>query len=146
MSCWSSRTGRSRAGRRSSRVIAVVLALFSTASCAGAPGSRPPSSIPGPAVSSPFPTVVSPSASPHGGRPYPNESRYTDPLERYAYRSAYSQCRFLSIEKMAEAYGGDADRPPLVAQAYAEATFPDSADHREATFRGCLDAFEQGTG
>jgi hypothetical protein len=46
---------------------------------------------------------------------------------------------------MAEGFGGDPDDPPSVARAYAVATFPESVEHRDATFQGCLDGFKAAT-
>lgn len=73
---------------------------------------------------------------------YPNLSRFTDPVDRFAYKSAYSDCRLIGVEGTAEAFGGDPDAPSSVARAYAVAIFRESEEHREATSQGCLDAFE----
>jgi hypothetical protein len=72
---------------------------------------------------------------------YPNLSRFTDPFDRFAYKSAFSDCRLIGVEGTAEAFGGDPDDPSSVARAYAVATFPNIEEHREATSQGCLDAF-----
>ena len=66
-------------------------------------------------------------------------------MDQLTYKTAYSNCRLAGVEGAAEAWGGDPVEPPSVAQAFAIATFPDSEEHREATFQGCLDAFETGT-
>jgi hypothetical protein len=73
---------------------------------------------------------------------YPNLSRFVDPLDRFAYKSAYSDCHLIGVAGIADAYAGDPNDPSAVAQAYAEAVFGTSEQHREATFRGCLDAFK----
>lgn len=86
--------------------------------------------------------TVTPSPSPSDEVRYPNLSRFTDPVDRFAYKSAYSDCRLFGIEGTAEAFGGDPDAASSVARAYAVATFPNIEDHREATSQGCLDAFE----
>ena len=73
---------------------------------------------------------------------YPNLSRFADPLDRFAYRSAYSDCHLIGVAGTADAFGGDPNDPRAVARAYAEAVFGSSGEHLEATFQGCLDAFE----
>jgi hypothetical protein len=87
-------------------------------------------------------STVTPSPSLSDEVRYPNLSRFTDPLDRFAYKSAYSDCRLIGVEGTAEAFGGDPDDPSSVARAYAVATFPNIEEQRQATFRGCLDAFE----
>lgn len=69
---------------------------------------------------------------------------FTDAFDRFAYKSAYSDCRFIGIDGTADAFGGDSGDPPSVARAYAVAAFPQSVEHRDATSQGCLDAFETG--
>lgn len=127
------------------RVMAAAAAvLLAAAACAGEPRiqSRGPSPPPGgPAPSS---TVTSSSPSPSDTARYPNLSRFNDAFDRFAYKSAYSDCRFIGVDATAEAFGGDPDDPRSVARAYAVATFPQSVEHREATLQGCLDAFETG--
>jgi hypothetical protein len=86
--------------------------------------------------------TVTPSPSPSDEVQYPNLSRFTDPVDRFAYKSAYSDCRLIGVEGTAEAFGGDPDAPSSVARAYAVAIFRESEEHREATSQGCLDAFE----
>ena len=83
-----------------------------------------------------------PPPSPSDEVRYPNLSRFTDPVDRFAYKSAYSDCRLIGVEGTAEAFGGDPDAPSSVARAYAVAIFRESEEHREATSQGCLDAFE----
>jgi hypothetical protein len=86
--------------------------------------------------------TVTPSPSPSDEVRYPNLSRFTDPVDRFAYKSAYSDCRLIGVEGTAEAFGGDPDTPSSVARAYAVAIFRESEEHREATSQGCLDAFD----
>jgi hypothetical protein len=86
--------------------------------------------------------TVTPSPSPSDEVRYPNLSRFTDPVDRFAYKSAYSDCRLIGVEGTAVAFGGDPDAPSSVARAYAVALFPNIEEHREATSQGCLDAFE----
>ena len=86
--------------------------------------------------------TLTPSLSPADEVRYPSLSRFTDPVDRFAYKSAYSDCRLIGVERTAEAFGGDADAPSSVARAYAVAIFRESEEHREATSQGCLDAFE----
>lgn len=86
--------------------------------------------------------TVTPSPSPSDQVRYPSLSRFTDPVDRFAYKSAYSDCRVIGVEGTAEAFGGDPDTPSSVARAYAVAIFRESEEHREATSQGCLDAFE----
>jgi len=88
------------------------------------------------------PTTVTPSPSASDEVRYPNLSRFTDPVDRFAYKSAYSDCRLIGVEGTAEAFGGDPDAPSSVARAYAVAIFRESEEQREATSQGCLDAFE----
>lgn len=86
--------------------------------------------------------TVTPSPSLSDGAQYPNLSRFTDAFDRFAYKSAHSACRLLGVDGGVEAFGGVPDDAASVARAYALATFPNSEEHRDATFRGCLDAFE----
>jgi hypothetical protein len=71
--------------------------------------------------------------------------RFNDPFDRFAYKSAYSDCRLIGVDGTAEGFGGDPENPPSVARAYAAAIFPDSVKHRDATYQGCLDGFEART-
>jgi len=121
---------------------AAVAMLLTAAACSGEPGtsSRSPSLQQGSATPSPIVTSSGPSRS--NAADYPNLSRFTDPFDRFAYKSAYSDCRFIGVDGIAEAFGGDPEEPRSVAQAYAVTAFPQSLEPREATFQGCLDAFE----
>lgn len=89
-----------------------------------------------------MPSTGTPSPSPGDAPEYPNLSRFADPFDRFAYKSAYSDCRLIGVESTADAFGGDPDDPSSVARAYAESVLPSSEEHQEATFRGCLDGFE----
>jgi hypothetical protein len=127
------------------RVMAAALAMLLTAAaCSGEPGTSFRSPTLQPSNATPSPTVASSGPSPSNAAGYPNLSRFTDPFDRFAYKSAYSDCRFIGLDGAAEAFGGDPDDPRSVARAYAVATFPQSVEHREATSQGCLDAFETG--
>jgi hypothetical protein len=119
----------------------VASLLVAAGACTGGASTPPPS--PAPTTASAVPTATeSSSPSPSDATRYPNLSRFTDPFDRFAYKSAFSDCRFIGVDGTAEAFGGDPSQPSSVARAYAAATFPGSEEHREASFQGCLDAFE----
>jgi hypothetical protein len=127
--------------RRRSRVVATGLAvIFAVGGCASetTPASSPTSET---GTIMPSPTETS-SPSPSEAAEYPNLSRFSDPFDRFAYKSAYSDCGLIGVDGTADAFGGDPGEPSTVARAYAVAVFPDSEERRKATFRGCLDAFE----
>jgi hypothetical protein len=127
--------------RRRSRVVATGLAvIFAVGGCAPetTPASSPTSET---GTIMPSPTETS-SPSPSEAAEYPNLSRFSDPFDRFAYKSAYSDCGLIGVDGTADAFGGDPGEPSTVARAYAVAVFPDSEERRKATFRGCLDAFE----
>lgn len=88
------------------------------------------------------PATVTPSPSLPEDAQCPNLSRFTDAFDRFAYTSAYSACRLVGVDGGAEAFGGVRGDAASVARAYAVATFPNSEEHRDASFQGCLDAFE----
>lgn len=90
-------------------------------------------------VAQPTPTVA---PSPSEVVAPPNPPNFTDPFDRLAYELAHSNCRLTGIARTAAAFEADRDDPRSVARAYAEGTLPGSDEHREATYRGCLDAFE----
>jgi hypothetical protein len=120
------------------------LLLLATA-CAG--GAQPTTQdaitpLPSPSAS------VSPSpASPTPIEPrYPNLSRFTDPIDRFSYKSAYTDCRFLELEGAADAYGGNPAEPASVARAYASAIYSQATSYREAAFQGCIDALTEPRG
>ena len=129
-------------------ILVVVLAaasisvLLAVGACSGEPGTSLRSATPGTVRASPSPPVTSPAHSPSDAARYPNLSKFTDPFDRYAYKSGYANCQFAGLDGMADGFGGDPSSPSSVARAYAAATFPESVEHREATFQGCLDAFE----
>lgn len=131
-----------RPGPLARAMAAAAAALFVSAACSGEPGTESRSSSPPPGSPAPSSPVTSSSPSPSNTGGYPNLSRFTDPFDRFAYKSAYSECRFIGVDATAEAFGGDPGDPRSVARAYAVATFPQSVEHREATLQGCLDAFE----
>jgi hypothetical protein len=119
--------------------VATAAMLLTAAACG--PGSNAPSVNPDSdrgGISASATATPSPSDEVR----YPNLSRFTDPVDRFAYKSAYSDCRLIGVEGTAEAFGGDPDAPSSVARAYALAIFRESEEHREATSLGCLDAFE----
>jgi hypothetical protein len=133
---------------RGQRVLARRVAALATAAIPLAAATCNTGSITQSRSPDPRPDSASASAtvtaapSPSDEARYPNLSRFTDPFDRFAYKSAYSDCRVLGVEAAADAYGGLPDDPSSAARAYAVATFPQSEEHREATFHGCLDAFE----
>lgn len=140
--------GRAEVARQTlARVIAAGFAaiLLAASACSGEPGAPSPSPIPDSGSATPSPAVTSSSPSPSDGPRYPNLRRFTDPFDRFAYKSAYSDCGLLGVDRMAEGFGGDPDDPLSVARAYAVGTFPESVEHQEATFQGCLDGFKAGT-
>jgi hypothetical protein len=91
----------------------------------------------------PAPPVASSSPSSTSEPRYPNLGKFTDPIDRFAYKSAYGDCRILGLEGTAESYGGDPADPASVARAFANAIYRQATSHREAAFQGCLDAFEE---
>jgi hypothetical protein len=141
------KTGRRCCGpwvpsNRRRRALALVAALsLLIAACQGSQGSPTRTSVaerptvtasPTSAGSSPSPTPIEPR--------YPNLSKYTDPLDRLSYKLAYSDCRLLGPDRIAEAYGGELEDPVSVARAYA--AFVHGTQQEDPAFRGCLDAFE----
>jgi hypothetical protein len=140
--------GRAEVARQTVvRVIAAgfVAILLAATACSGEPGASSPSPIPDTGGTTPSATVTSSPPSPSDQARYPNLSGFTDPFDRLAYESAYSDCGLLGVDRMAEGFGGDPDDPPSVARAYAAATFPESVEHRDATSQGCLDGFKAAT-
>jgi hypothetical protein len=123
------------------RRILVVL-LMAVSACTREAGTRSSSPSASPATTL-GPASSSPTTS--DGARYPNLSSFTDPFDRFAYKSAYSDCGLIGLDKTADAFGGEPNDPTSVARTYAVAVFPESEEPREATFRGCLDAFETGT-
>jgi hypothetical protein len=128
--------------KRRVHFLAVGLVCFAT-TC-GAGGGSP--------VASPTPSPVSVSLTPRSspsatfvGPPYPNLSRFTDPIDQLSYKSAYGDCGLLGTKGSAEAYGGNPADPPSVARAFANATYTQETERREAAFQGCLDALNDGT-
>lgn len=128
----------------STTAVATVVFLVAVACSRGSgapsrgPSARSNISTPSPAAASSIPSVSD-------AEKYPNLSRFTDPFDQLAYKTAYSDCRLIGIEGAAEAFGGDPVEPLSVAQAFAMATFPKSEEHRQASLQGCLDAFETET-
>lgn len=132
---------RAKVNARGRSVVATGLAaLFAVGGCAPAitPASSPTTET---GTITPSPTVTS-SPSPSEAAEYPNLSRFSDPSDRFAYKSAYSDCGLIGVDGTADAFGGDPGDPSTVARAYAAAIFSDSEERRKATFCGCLDAFE----
>ena len=120
---------------------ACMAALLAVGGCV--PGASTPSPRPTPRTGSATPPPAVTSPSPLDAVTYPNLSRYSDSFDRFAYKFAYSECSLYRIAGTAEVFGGDSNDPSSIAQAFAMATFPGSDEHREPTFRGCLDAFEE---
>jgi hypothetical protein len=119
--------------------VSIILAV---AACGGQPTGAPPTPIGDTGAATRSPAASSPSLSPSAGLRYPNLKRFTDPIDRLAYKAAYSECRLHGVDGTSEAFGGDPYDPPSVARAFAVATFPDAVEHQDATFRGCLDGFK----
>jgi hypothetical protein len=118
-----------------------LIVLLAAAACS-TPATEPtPPSIgdTGSAASSSAASSVS--TSPPATPRYPNVKRYSDPFDRFAYKSAYADCRLFGVDGTADGFGGDPQDPPSVARAYAMATFPDAVERQAATLRGCLDGF-----
>jgi hypothetical protein len=122
-------------------VAASIAMLVAATACAPSASTPSASRTPSPTALTP-PSTGTPSPPPGDAPEYQNLSRFADPLDRFAYKSAYSDCRLIGVDGTADAFGGDPDAPSSVARAYAEAILPSSEDHREATFLGCLDGFE----
>jgi hypothetical protein len=140
MSFRSNGTGAQR--RLGKWVTGVVASLLVAAgACTGGASTPPASSVSATSTAAPSATVSS-SPSLSDALKYPNLSRFTDPFDRFAYKSAYGDCRVVGVQAAAEAWGGNPNDPSSVARAYAVATFRESEEHREASFQGCLDAFE----
>jgi hypothetical protein len=132
-------TSRRRLWLRLATAVAVLVFLLATLCDAG-------QDIPASRSSSPQPTdaqseVATPSSlPPTDAEPqYPNLSEFTDPLDQYVYKAAYSDCHFLGVDGIADAYGGDREDSASVARSYA--SFMYGAQQQEAGFQGCLDAF-----
>jgi hypothetical protein len=100
-------------------------------------GGTTPDTSPSPSVAS-----SSPTSTPTEPR-YPNLGKFTDPIDRFSYKSAYGDCRILGLEGTAESYGGDPADPASVARAFANAVYSQATSYRAAAFQGCLDAFDQ---
>lgn len=118
--------------------------LLLATGCAG--GAQPTTQdaitpLPSPSASG-GPSPPSPTSEPR----YPNLPRFTDPIDRFSYKSAYTDCSFLGLEGAVEAYGGDPAEPASVARAYANAIYSQATSYREAAFQGCLDAITEPRG
>lgn len=127
------------AHRRSWMVATGLAVIFAVGACA--PSATTPASSPTPETLRPSPTATS-SPSSSDTFEYPNLSRFSEPFDRFAYKSAYSDCGLIGVDGTADAFGGDPGDPSTVARAYAAGVFPDSEERHKASFRGCLDAFE----
>lgn len=127
--------------RRAWMVAVGTAVLLALGGCAPGASTLTPSPSPGTGSATPSPAVTS-SPSPSDPATYPNLSRFSDPFDQFAYKSAYSDCGLIGVDGTADAFGGDPGDPSTVARAYAAGVFPDSEERRKATFRGCLDAFE----
>ena len=138
------RARQSKTRQPRTRVFAAagISVLLAIGACSGEPSTSLRSRTPETVRASPSPAVTSPAHSSSDAVRYPNLSKFADPFDRYAYKSGYADCQFAGLNGMADAFGGDPSSPSSVARAYAAATFPESVEHREATFQGCLDAFE----
>lgn len=114
------------AGRRSTWPVAAGIAvLLTVGACGPSRSPRVPSPTPDSASSTTSSSVTS--SPSHSQAPeYPNLSRFVDPLDRFAYKSAYSDCHLIGVAGTADAYGGDPNEPSSVARAYAVAIFAGS--------------------
>jgi len=121
-------------------LLAGLLSL-ATACAGGAQPTTQDGITPSPSLSAsgspspPSPTPIEPR--------YPNLPRFTDPIDRFSYMSAYTDCRFLGLEGTADAYGGDPAEPASAARAFANAIYSQATSYREAAFQGCLDALTE---
>ena len=118
-----------------------LLVLLTAAACSTQPtgATTPPIGDTGGAA--PSSAASSASSAPPATPSYANLKRFKDPFDRFAYMSAYADCRLLGVEGTADGFGGDPEDPSTVAHAYAMATFPDAVERQAATLRGCLDGF-----
>jgi len=133
----------SRRGLRLAIAVAALVFLLASLCDAGQeiPASRSPSQQPTGARSA---GATPSSLPPIDTEPrYPNLSEFTDPFDRYVYKTAYSDCQFLGVGGIADAYGGNREDSASAARSYA--SFLYGAQHQEAGFQGCLDAFEAET-
>lgn len=121
-------------------VVAGMAVLLAVGACTPGASTPPPSPVPVTGSARPSPTVTF-SPSPSDAARYPNLSSFSDLFDRLAYKWAYSDCR-IGVIRAADAFGGDPEEPSSVARAYAESNFPTLEERREASSRGCLDAFE----
>lgn len=144
MTAWQRGRAEVNARWRAWMVAVGTAVLLAVGGCAPGASTLTPSPSPGTGSATPSPAVTS-SPSPSDAATYPNLSRFSDPFDRFAYKSAYSDCRLIGVDGTADAFGGDPEDPSSVARAYAVTIFPEPEQPREATFRGCLDAFETGT-
>jgi hypothetical protein len=126
---------------RRSWMVATGLAVIFAVGAGCAPSATTPASSPTPETLRPSPTATS-SPSSSATFEYPHLSRFSDPFDRFAYKSAYSDCGLIGVDGTADAFGGDPGDPSTVARAYAAGVLPDSEERRKASFRGCLDGFE----
>jgi hypothetical protein len=122
-------------------MVASIAMLVGAGACASSASTPSASRTPSPTPLT-LPSTGTLSPSPGDAPEYPNLSRFADPLDRFAYKSAYSDCRLIGVDGTADAFGGDPGDPSSVARAYARSILPSSEEHRGATFRGCLDGFE----
>jgi hypothetical protein len=122
--------------------MALVVAFLAMGACGRGSVAPVSTAEPEQSVSSPVSPTATASPSVSDEERYPNLSRFAEPFARFAYKSGYGDCRVVGVEGAAEAWGGYASDPPSVARAYAAVMFPGIEEHREATFQGCLDAFE----
>jgi hypothetical protein len=121
-------------------VVAALLVL--AAACGSGPGAVRPAGPPPGATSTTTATATTATTgttAPDAPR-YPNLDRFTDPLDRYTYRSSFDRCAIAGAEGLSGDYGGSAEDPASVARAYAR--FVDPA-HEEAAAAGCLDGLLQ---
>lgn len=131
-------SARRRLRRRRAARLAATAGLLLAAACGAGPAAAPPSPAP-PSVSAPAPTTASGEPVGSSGPRYPNVGRFTNALDRLAYRSAFDACAIAGAETLAADYGGSAADPGSVARAYARYANP---SHQDASAQGCLDALQ----
>jgi hypothetical protein len=127
---------RSYLSRRAVAQMSLIVGLLGSA-CGGLGGSpsEPASQHAPSARTHASPTAGVATLSPV--RPaYPNLGRFSEPLDRFAYKYAFGECNIGTPERLAGVFGGDPSKLASVARAYASSSNP---GNRQAAFLGCLD-------
>lgn len=117
-------------------VLCLLLAIGACSVTASAPTASRASTT---GDSTPSPTVTS-SVPPSEVVRQPNPSRFSDPSEQLLYELAFANCQVLGLAGGSRAWGGDPGDPDSIARAYAAYAFPNSEEHRGASFAGCIEA------